>query len=103
MASRGERRNTLPVLNTRAALLPVAVLVFGLSTAYLAATASASPFYFANVVMHMALGLVLAVVLGRRAVRAWVATGWFVRATSLLCAAGALTGAAIMVVGAAGP
>ena len=42
MASRGERRNTLPVSNRRAPLLPVAVSVFGLNTAYLAATASAS-------------------------------------------------------------
>src|SRR5688572_17820799 len=103
MASRGERRDTLPVLNRHAPLLPVAVLVFGLNTAYLAATASPSPFYFANVGIHMGLGLALAVVLGRRAARAWASAGWFVRVTSVLCALGALTGAAIMVVGAAGP
>ena len=91
------------MLNRRAPLLPVAVFVFGLNTAYLAATASASPFYFANVGVHMGLGLALAVVLGRPLARAWAPAGWFVRVTSVLCALGALTGAAIMVVGAAGP
>jgi tetratricopeptide (TPR) repeat protein len=91
------------VLNSRTPLLPVAVFVFALNTAYLAATASASPFYFTNIVVHMALGLALAVVLGRRLARVWASAGWFVRVTSVLCAGGALTGAAIMVVGAAGP
>src|SRR5688500_9387497 len=103
MASRGERRNTLPVLTRRVPVLPAAVFAFGLNTAYLAATASPSPFYFGNVVLHMALGVVLAVVLGRRLARAWAAPNWFVRVTSVLCALGALTGVAIMVVGAAGP
>src|SRR5688500_4982496 len=98
MASRRERRNTLPVLNRRAPLLLVAVFVFGLNTAYLAAAASASGFYFTNVVLHMILGLVLGVVLGRRLLAAWRSTGWFVRVTSVLCAAGALTGVAIMIV-----
>src|SRR6188768_2940706 len=83
--------------------MPVALTVYGLNTAYLAATASASAFYFANVVLHMALGLVLAVVLGRRLLGAWRRTNLFVRLTSVLCAAGALTGVAIMIVGAAGP
>jgi tetratricopeptide (TPR) repeat protein len=91
------------VLTRRAALLPVAIAVFGLNTAYLAASASASGFYFANVVLHMVLGIVLSVVLGRRLLGAWRSTGWFVRVTSVLCAAGALTGIAIMIVGAYGP
>ena len=51
--------------------LAAATAVFVLNTAYLSASASASFFYFANVVLHMALGLGLAVVLGRRLADAW--------------------------------
>src|SRR6266540_880201 len=87
----------------RSAWLSAGTAVFVLNTAYLAAMASASLFYFANVVLHLSLGLVLAVVLGRRAVSRWQSAGLFIRVTSVLCAAGALTGLAIMVVGAAGP
>ena len=96
MASGVETRNTLTVLNRRAALVPVAIVVFGLNTAYLAAVANASAFYFTNVVLHMVLGLVLAVGLGRRLGGAWRSTGWFLRVTSGFCAAGALTGVAII-------
>ncbi|HMC75646.1 MAG TPA: tetratricopeptide repeat protein [Vicinamibacterales bacterium] len=87
----------------RPSLLLAATGVFALNTAYLAGTADASLFYFANVVAHMALGVALAFVLGRLLLRSWPSTGMFVRAASILCAAGALTGVAIMVVGAAGP
>ena len=89
--------------NTRSAGLLVAGIVFALNTAYLAATANASLFYFVNVGLHMALGLVLAVVLGRRLMAAWRVTAVLVRVAAGLCALGALTGLAIMIVGAAGP
>jgi tetratricopeptide (TPR) repeat protein len=80
-----------------------AIVLFALNTAYLAAFASPTPFYFANVVLHMALGLVLAVGLGRRLATAWRTTPLLLRLAWVLAAAGALTGAAIMIVGAAGP
>ena len=80
-----------------------ATVVFVLNTAYIAATASASLFYFFNVVLHMGLGALLAVVFAPRLAAVWRSTGLFVRVTSLLCAAGAVTGVAIMIVGAAGP
>ena len=51
----------------------------------------------------MALGLGLAVVLGRRLAGAWRTTPLLLRLAWVLCAAGALTGVAIMIVGAAGP
>jgi len=81
----------------------VGTALFVLNTAYLASTASASLFYFVNIVGHMALGAVLAAVLGRKLPGAWRSMGTLVRIASLLCAAGAITGVAIMVVGAAGP
>jgi tetratricopeptide (TPR) repeat protein len=86
----------------RTAHLFIGVAVFALNTAYLAAYASASPFYFGNVVLHMALGLVLAVMLGRRAGGYWANLSILVRLCTLLLAAGALAGIAIMIVGAYG-
>jgi tetratricopeptide (TPR) repeat protein len=80
-----------------------ATLLFALNTAYLAAFASPSPFYFFNVVLHMALGLGLAVVFGRRLAGAWRTRPLLLRLAWMLCAAGAITGVAIMIVGAAGP
>src|SRR5258708_23073835 len=104
MASRVETRNTLgPVPNKRAALVWVATIVFALNTAYLAAFASASLFYFVNVVLHMALGLGLAVVLLPALGRTWRETGLFLRVAAAVTALGALTGIAIMIVGAASP
>ena len=41
------------------------VVVLLVNTAYLAAFASPTPFYFGNVVLHMLLGLALAVVCAR--------------------------------------
>src|SRR5829696_7257216 len=80
-----------------------ATVVFVLNTAFIAATASASLFYFANVVLHMGFGVVLAVVFGRSLSARWRAAGALVRVASVLCAAGVVTGVAIMIVGAAGP
>ena len=87
----------------RSAALFLATAVFVVNTAYLTATASPSLFYYANVVAHMALGIALAIVFGRQLAGAWRATSLFVRVTALLCAGGALTGIAIMMVGAYGP
>jgi tetratricopeptide (TPR) repeat protein len=75
-----------------------------LNSAYLAAFANPSAFYFANVVLHMGLGLLLGIVWATRAFgRHGARTGrvaLFV--CSVILAAGGLCGVAIMIVGAAG-
>src|SRR5437868_15092379 len=83
-------------------LLLAAIVVFALNTAYLAVFASPSLFYFVNVVLHMALGLGLAVVLGRRLAATWRTTPLLLRLAWVLCAAAAVSGVAIMILGAAG-
>ena len=47
------------------------VVVLLANTAYLAAFASPTPFYFGNVVLHMLLGLALAVACARPIIRAY--------------------------------
>ena len=86
----------------------VALLI---NSAYLAATASPTLFYFANVVLHMGLGVVLGIVWVRRVLRGRTAAdrserlaaapGPFALAAIVL-ALGGVAGLAIMVVGAAG-
>ena len=85
----------------RTAPLFAGVSLLALNTAYLAAFASATPFYFANVVLHMVLGLALAVAFGVRFVRNWRRLPALVVGASVVAAAGALAGVAIMIVGAA--
>jgi tetratricopeptide (TPR) repeat protein len=74
-----------------------------LNSAYLAASSSASLFYFANVLGHIVLGAALAI-FGLRAIRA----GWLTRqfrraATATLVGLGAGTGIVLTVVGATRP
>jgi tetratricopeptide (TPR) repeat protein len=78
------------------------VSLFALNTAYLAAFATPSLFYFTNVVLHMLLGLVLAVSFGRQLFGRWTTLGVIVRVSALVLAVGVVTGTAIMIVGAAG-
>src|SRR5437762_3017364 len=92
-----------------------------LNSAYLAASASPSLFYFGNVVLHMVLGIVLGIVWMRRVLRhddarsdrlrqgygesagaTAKADGLASALSAVLLAAGGLCGVAIMVVGAAG-
>src|SRR5205807_5227378 len=80
-----------------------AVTVFAVNTAYLSAFADASLFYFVNVVFHIALGAVLALVFGRRLAGNWRRMHPALLVAAGVLAAGALTGAAIVVFGAAGP
>jgi tetratricopeptide (TPR) repeat protein len=87
----------------RTAQLFVGIAAFAVNTAYLAAFATASAFYFTNVVLHLALGLGLAIVLASRLQRHWRALPIAVRVLSLVTAAGVLAGVAIMAVGAYGP
>ncbi len=72
------------------------------NTAYLAAFASPTPFYFANVVLHMLLGLALAVSVAPSMVRAFGQLSIASRVGGVLAGAGAIVGVAIMVAGAAG-
>jgi tetratricopeptide (TPR) repeat protein len=78
----------------------IALSVFLLNTAYLAAFASPTLFYFTNVVLHMALGVALAVAFGLRLIR--TRPDPFTLLGAVVLAAGAVAGALIMVVGAAG-
>ncbi|MCA1559836.1 MAG: tetratricopeptide repeat protein [Acidobacteria bacterium] len=87
---------------TRGASLFAGVLILLLNSAYLAAFASPSLFYFSNIVLHMALGLVLGVVLTVRLIRRRDTAGLPILLSSVVLGAGALSGVAIMIVGAAG-
>jgi Tfp pilus assembly protein PilF len=73
-----------------------------LNSAYLAATASPTLFYFANVVGHIVLGVALAAYWGRAAWRMRPSLAMWVRAAIAVLAIGVLSGLAIVVVGAAG-
>src|SRR3954471_3835402 len=83
-------------------LLAAGVFVFLLNTAYLAAFASPSLFYFTNVVAHLVLGIVLAIAYGRRLLAERRGAAPWILAASLVLAAGVVAGLAIAVVGAAG-
>ncbi|HKY20600.1 MAG TPA: tetratricopeptide repeat protein [Vicinamibacterales bacterium] len=73
------------------------------NSAYLAASASPTLFYFANIVLHIALGIALSIAAARyvgprlRSLNAGSALAW------LLLAAGAISGAVLTVVGATTP
>jgi tetratricopeptide (TPR) repeat protein len=77
--------------------------VLALNTAYLAAFASASPFYYANVVLHFTLGLALAAEFAVRLARRRGRLPFVMLAASLLLAAGTVAGVVILFVGVAGP
>jgi Flp pilus assembly protein TadD len=86
----------------RDARLYAGVFLLLLNTAYLAAFARPTLFYFANVVAHIVLGLALAVLLGRRLMARRRLVPVVLLGASVLAAAGTLAGIAIIVVGAAG-
>src|SRR5687767_9500946 len=86
----------------RSALLAAAVALLALNTAYLAAFASASLFYFANVVLHFTLGLALAAVFGGRLLHCWRRVSWLVLVAALLLALGTVFGVLMLFLGAAG-
>ena len=78
------------------------VTLFALNTAYVAAFASASLFYFVNVVLHFTLGLILAVAFGVRFLRTRTRLPLVVLVPSVILALGVAVGVMIVVVGAAG-
>ncbi|HYT66515.1 MAG TPA: tetratricopeptide repeat protein [Vicinamibacterales bacterium] len=84
------------------ARLSAGVFVLLLNTAYLAAFAEPSLFYFANVVAHIVLGAALAVPLARRFVFHRRSMPSVLIAATVLAAAGTLAGLLITFVGAAG-
>ncbi len=82
--------------------LTAAIALLLINTAYLAAAASPTIFYFSNVVLHIGLGLVMAFVLARAYYRRRDQIPPLLQVFVLLLAAGTLAGAAIVVVGAYG-
>jgi tetratricopeptide (TPR) repeat protein len=81
----------------------VAAAALALNSAYLAATATASLFYFTNVVLHIVLGIALAVVAGRRLAAGRIALGPWVVAAAAPLAVGAITGLGLTIFGATRP
>jgi tetratricopeptide (TPR) repeat protein len=78
----------------------IATVVLVLNSIYLAATATASLFYYSNVVVHIVLGCVLAVVGARRVVGRRRRLPRLVWLAAAPLAVGALSGAALTIVGA---
>jgi tetratricopeptide (TPR) repeat protein len=95
--------NTHSARGSRPDVIRWAAAFFLLDSGYLAAFASPTAFYFANVVLHMVLGLALAGVFAMRLRRAWPALRASIRLAAVVLAAGAGFGIAIMLLGAAGP
>ena len=85
------------------ALWTIAAVALLLNSAYLASTATASLFYFTNVVLHIALGAVLAVFAARRVVTRRVALDRGLLAATTVLAISAATGLAVTVLGATRP
>ena len=78
-------------------------LVLALNSLYLAARSDASLFYFANVGLHLALGLGVAAGAGSLVRRHWASLPALLRAAALALAAATAFGAFLMVVGATRP
>jgi Tfp pilus assembly protein PilF len=87
---------------SRARLL-LGTIVLLVNTLYLAFTASPTPFYFANVILHMGLGLVLGGLFAIRLIRAWSVLGVSIRLAATVFALGLAFGVTIILLGAAGP
>jgi Flp pilus assembly protein TadD len=86
----------------RTARLVAGVFLLLLNTAYLAAFAAPTLFYYINVVAHIVLGVVLAVPLALRLLAHRRAVPWLLLAAAAVAGAGTLVGIAIVIVGAAG-
>src|SRR5258708_28009042 len=82
--------------------LTAAIALLLLNTAYLAAVASPTIFYFTNVVLHIGLGLVIAFVLARAFYPRRDQIPALLQVFVLLLAAGPLAGAPVVVAGAPG-
>jgi len=80
-----------------------ALLALGLNSLYVGARAEATVFYFGNVVLHAALGLVALVGLGRLVGRRWASLDAAWRSAALAFGTGCALGAALLVTGATRP
>ncbi len=87
----------------RERLLAGALLALGGNSLYLAARADANLFYFGNVVLHLLLGIAVAALLVRLAVRHWARLDAAWRAAALLFGVGSALGLALTVTGATRP
>ena len=90
-------------MERRESLLAVALLFLGVNSLYLAALASASLFYFANVALHVTLGLAVAAALGRLARRSWPTLGRVARSAAAAFGLGAALGVVLLFTGATRP
>jgi tetratricopeptide (TPR) repeat protein len=90
-------------MKSRERLVAGALLALGLNSVYLGARADASLVYFANVVLHVALGLACAVALGVLARRYWPQLSPMGRAAAATFGAGAAVGTALLVTGTTRP
>ncbi len=89
-----------PALGGRAERWAATVAVLLVNTLYLAATADATLFYFANVVLHILLGAGLAVAATRYFLRPGVRLGPIVTVAAVPLAIGAVSGAVLTITGA---
>jgi tetratricopeptide (TPR) repeat protein len=84
-------------------ILTGALLTLSLNSLYLAARADANLFYFANVLLHVLLGLGAAAGLAVLARHRWNALGGLWRAAAMVFSAGALLGVLLTITGATRP
>jgi tetratricopeptide (TPR) repeat protein len=83
----------------RTGILAAALLVLALNSVYLGARSDATLLYFANVVLHTALGLAVAAVLGWLARRHWDRLSALWRAAAIVLGGGAAMGAVLLATG----
>ena len=94
--------NIMSTSGSRARLLLGALILLLLNTLYLAFTASPTLFYFANVVLHMVLGVVVSLIARAPAVAGLARLPLARTGCAVVLAAGLSLGVAIMFLGAAG-
>ncbi len=87
-------------MTRRDTILAGALVALGLNSLYLGARADAGLVYFANVGLHVVLGLGAAVALAVRVRRHWSALPALVRAAATVAGLGALLGTALLATGA---
>ena len=90
-------------MNRRDSIVAALLLALAVNSAYLAARADASLFYFANVALHVALGFACSATVSRLARRAWPSLDGLWRAAASLFAVGSLLGVALLFTGATRP
>jgi tetratricopeptide (TPR) repeat protein len=90
-------------MTRREAIVAGGLLVLGVNSLYLAARADASLFYFANVTLHVLLGLVAAGAVAVFVRRHWSVLGQPWRVAVTVLAAGALLGVVLTITGATRP